>query len=134
MRGSPRYAAGWPRPFGAIHAWYCRAVSCRWFASYLVDPHGSGGSSAPADPASYSPEGHARFYEEVRAALGLDEVILIGHSFGATTALTYAALFPNVADRVIAIAAFGMGTEVDESQGGAAAVEMGQDARASRGV
>ena len=58
-----------------------------WFASYLVDPHGSGGSSAPADSASYSPEGHAHFYEEVRAALGLDEVILIGHSFGATTAL-----------------------------------------------
>jgi proline iminopeptidase len=95
-----------------------------WFASYLVDPHGSGGSSAPADPASYSPEGHAHFYEEVRAALGLDEVILIGHSFGATTALTYAALFPEVVDRVIAIAAFGMGTGVDESQGGTAAVEM----------
>ncbi len=95
-----------------------------WFASYLVDPHGSGGSSAPADSASYSPEGHARFYEQVRAALGLDEVILVGHSFGATTALTYAALFPNVVDRVIAIAAFGLGTEVDESQGGTAAVEM----------
>ena len=95
-----------------------------WFASYLIDPHGSGGSSAPADTDSYSPEGHARFYDEVRAALGLSEVIVIGHSFGATTALTYAALFPEVVSRVIAIGAFGMGTETDEGEGAAAALEM----------
>ena len=62
--------------------------------AYLVDPHGSGSSTPPPDPASYSPEGHARFYEEVRRALGLSKVVVLGHSFGATTALTYAALFP----------------------------------------
>jgi pimeloyl-ACP methyl ester carboxylesterase len=28
--------------------------------SYLIDPHGSGSSTPPADPAEYSPEGHAR--------------------------------------------------------------------------
>jgi proline iminopeptidase len=62
--------------------------------SYLIDPHGSGSSTPPASPASYSPEGHARFYEEVRQALALPEVVVLGHSFGATTALTYAALYP----------------------------------------
>src|SRR5262249_48071353 len=70
-------------------------TSARLFAdvlqSHLIDPHGSGGSTAPADPADYSPEGHARYYEEVRQALGLGEVVVFGHSFGATTALTYAA-------------------------------------------
>lgn len=59
--------------------------------SYLIDPPGSGSSTPPPDPAGYSPDGHARFYEEVRRALGLVEVVVLGHSFGATTALTYAA-------------------------------------------
>jgi proline iminopeptidase len=68
--------------------------------SYLIDPHGSGRSSPPGDPMAYSPEGHAAFYEEVRRALGLHEVLLVGHSFGATTALTYSALFPNADSRV----------------------------------
>jgi len=62
--------------------------------SYLIDPHGSGSSTPPADAAHYSPEGHARFYEQVRQALALPKVVVLGHSFGATTALTYAALFP----------------------------------------
>ncbi|MGH8835162.1 MAG: alpha/beta fold hydrolase [Actinomycetes bacterium] len=59
--------------------------------SYLIDPHGSGSSTPPDDPADYSAEGHARFYEEVRRELGLPAVVVLGHSFGATTALTYAA-------------------------------------------
>ncbi len=62
--------------------------------SYLIDPHGSGSSTPPASAADYSPEGHARFYEEVREALGPPDVVVLGRSFGATTALTYAALFP----------------------------------------
>ena len=40
------------------------------FAVHLIDPHGSGGSSPPDDPAAYDHLGHARFYEEVRRALG----------------------------------------------------------------
>jgi pimeloyl-ACP methyl ester carboxylesterase len=50
--------------------------------SYLIDPHGSGRSTPPADPAEYSPAGHAAFHEEVRQALGLDEVVVLGWSFG----------------------------------------------------
>ncbi len=73
--------------------------------SYLIDPHGSGSSTPPADPADYSPEGHARFYEEVRQALALPEVVVLGHSFGATTALTYAALFPASTQACVAVAA-----------------------------
>src|ERR1022692_1777617 len=54
--------------------------------SYLIDPHGSGSSTPPADPADYSPEGHARFYEEARRALALPQVAVLGPSSGATPA------------------------------------------------
>ena len=77
--------------------------------SYPIDPHGSGSSTPPAGPAGYSPEGHARFYEQVRQALALPDVVVLGHSFGATTALTYAALFPESTAMCVAVAAFGNG-------------------------
>ena len=92
--------------------------------SHLIDPHGSGGSTAPADPADYSPQGHARFYEDVRVALGLGPVTVFGHSFGGTTALTYASAYPDVVTRCIAAAAFGVGAERDGAEGGAADAEM----------
>lgn len=98
--------------------------------SHLIDPHGSGGSTPPADPADYSADGHAHFYEEVRVALGLERVIVFGHSFGATTALTYAARFPESTDRCIAVSPLGVGTEHDDAEGGAAETEM--DAALSR--
>jgi proline iminopeptidase len=88
--------------------------------SYLIDPHGSGSSTPPADPAGYSPEGHARFYEQVRQALALPEVVVLGHSFGATTALTYAALFPQSTASCVAVAAFGIGPDADTQDGGEA--------------
>src|SRR5579862_258922 len=50
--------------------------------SFLIDPHGSGGSTPPTDTSGYSPEGHAAFYDEVRRALALDRVTILGHSFG----------------------------------------------------
>ncbi len=91
--------------------------------SYLIDPHGSGSSTPPADPAGYSPEGHARFYEEVRQALALPDVVVLGHSFGATTALTYAALYPRSTAKCVAVAAFGIGPDADAQQGGEAGAE-----------
>ena len=77
--------------------------------SYLIDPHGSGRSTSPRDASVYSPEGHAVFYDEVRHALDLGEVLLLGESLGATTALTYAALFPEQVNGCIAVSAFGVG-------------------------
>jgi pimeloyl-ACP methyl ester carboxylesterase len=91
--------------------------------THLIDPHGSGGSTPPTDPAGYSPEGHARFYEGVRRALGLGPVVVFGHSFGATTALTYSAMYPDSVIACIAVGAFGIGEEQDEAAGGEAAAE-----------
>jgi pimeloyl-ACP methyl ester carboxylesterase len=92
--------------------------------SYLIDPHGSGTSTPPADPADYSPEGHARFYEEVRQALGLPRVVVLGHSFGATTALTYASLFPQGTRVCVAVAGFGIGPDADAREGGETGAEF----------
>src|SRR6266704_4499022 len=71
-------------------------------------------------PAGYSPDGHARFYEQVRQALALPKVLVLGHSFGATTALTYAALFPESTAMCVAVAAFGIGPDTDAREGGEA--------------
>ena len=116
LPGGPGFASAYMRGTAELFA--------DVFESHLIDPHGSGGSSPPPDPAAYSPEGHARFYEEVRSALGLGPVTVFGHSFGGTTALTYAALFPGSVRRCIAAGAFGMGTEHDKAEGGESAAEM----------
>jgi proline iminopeptidase len=110
--GGPGFAASYMRRDAELFA--------DTLQSFLVDPHGSGASTPPMDPAGYSPEGHARFYDEVRQRLGLDVVCVLGHSFGATTALTYAALFPHSVERCIAVSAYGIGTDIDSSEGGGA--------------
>jgi len=110
LPGGPGFAAAYMRGDARLFA--------DALQSFLIDPHGSGESTAPTDLADYTPEGHARFYEEVRQALGLESVCVLGHSFGGTTALTYAALFPLHVERCIAVAAFGIGTDVDASSGG----------------
>jgi pimeloyl-ACP methyl ester carboxylesterase len=116
LPGGPGFSSGYMRGTARLFA--------DVLESHLIDPHGSGGSTPPSDPADYSPEGHVRFYEEVREALGLGRVTVFGHSFGATTALTYAALQPDVVERCVAVGALGVGPEHDEVEGGEAAVEM----------
>jgi proline iminopeptidase len=93
------------------------------FAVYLIDPHGSGGSSPPSDPSEYDHLGHARFYDRVRQALEIEHATIMGISFGATVALTYAALFPDATTRCVAIAARVLG---EEGQGEDAGAEMEQ--------
>jgi pimeloyl-ACP methyl ester carboxylesterase len=94
------------------------------FASYLIDPHGTGDSTPPAGVREYDHLGTARFYDEVRRALGLDRVSVLGVSFGGTVALTYAARYPEATVRCMAVSAFGLGTETDAAEGGAAEAEM----------
>jgi proline iminopeptidase len=116
LPGGPGLAAGYMRSTAEL-------FSDTW-RSYLIDPHGSGGSTPPADPAQYSPAGHVEFYEQVREALGLPALTVVGHSFGATTTITYAALRTQAVTRAIALAPLGVGTETDEAEGGEAAAEM----------
>jgi pimeloyl-ACP methyl ester carboxylesterase len=93
------------------------------FTSYLIDPHGSGDSTPPADMSEYDHLGTARFYDEVRRALGLDTVSVAGVSYGGTVALTFAARYPEATVRCMAVSAFGLGTETDAAEGGEAEAE-----------
>jgi proline iminopeptidase len=115
FQGGPGFSANLLRDDAAL-------VADR-FAVYLIDPHGSGGSTPPSEPAQYDHVGHARFYDAVRRALGLKRVTVMGISFGSVVALTYAALFSDVAERCIAISARAVG---EEDQGADAEQEMEQ--------
>jgi pimeloyl-ACP methyl ester carboxylesterase len=90
-----------------------------FFTVHLIDPHGSGGSTPPADPNDYSPLGTARFYDEVRQALGFDRVAVAGHSFGGTTAITYAATFSDVVDRCVCVNGLATGETVQDEKAAA---------------
>jgi pimeloyl-ACP methyl ester carboxylesterase len=89
------------------------------YAVYLIDPAGSGGSTPPADPAQYDHLGHARFYEEVRVALGVGPATIMGISFGGIVALTYAALYPDATSRCICVASRVVGEEIESEEAGA---------------
>jgi pimeloyl-ACP methyl ester carboxylesterase len=113
FQGGPGFSANLLRDDAAL-------LSDR-FAVHLIDPHGSGGSTPPADPSAYDHIGHARFYEAVREALGVGRVTVMGISFGSLVALTYSALFPEAVARCIAIAARAVG---EDEQGAEAQEEM----------
>jgi proline iminopeptidase len=114
--GGPGFAAAYMRADAELFA--------DTLESFLIDPHGSRGSTSPIEASSYSPEGHAAFYDEVRRALGLDRVTILGHSFGATTALAYSALFPEKVDACVAVAPFGIGPDSGAAEAGAAGEEF----------
>jgi proline iminopeptidase len=113
FQGGPGFSAALLRPEALLLA--------DDFAVYLVDPAGSGGSTAPSDPSQYDHTGHARFYEEVRLALDVGPATIMGTSFGGIVALTYAALYPEATTRCISVAARAVGEEVEGEE---AAEEM----------
>jgi proline iminopeptidase len=55
----------------------------------FYDQLGCGGSDRPDDPTLWSRERFAREISSVRESLGLDEVVLYGHSWGAILAVDY---------------------------------------------
>jgi proline iminopeptidase len=73
------------------------------FSCYLIDAPGCGGSSPPGRRDDYDHLGHVRFFEEVRAALGLGPLTLMGHSWGGLIALVYAALVPDAVRRCVVV-------------------------------
>jgi proline-specific peptidase len=71
------------------------------FELILVDPRGTGGTPRPADPRAYAIEDYVGDLEELRAALGLDELDLLGHSHGGVVAMAYAAAYPQRVRRLV---------------------------------
>ena len=66
----------------------------------LYDQSGCGASASPTDLSRYTPDRYVTELEALRAALGFDRVVLLGHSWGGMLAPAYAAAHP---DRVAAL-------------------------------
>lgn len=76
----------------------------------LYDQLGGGRSECPADPSLWTLGRFTREVEEVRQALGLKEVHLLGHSFGGTLAADYLATFPRAGIRSVVFSSPGIST------------------------
>jgi proline iminopeptidase len=72
----------------------------------LIDARGSGRSTAPKDPHAYTLDDYANDLDAVIAALGVERVHVIGHSWGGLPALAYAIARP---ERVISLTLLGGG-------------------------
>ncbi len=84
-------------------------------AWHLIDPPGTGGTTSATD---YSISGHADFYREVASTLGLDRVVVFGHSYSGTVAPTFAATYPEITLGCLLVAPPVVGTDIDEAEGG----------------
>jgi proline iminopeptidase len=83
------------------------------FCCYLIDAPGCGGSTPPAERRDWDHLGHARFFDEVRQALGLGPVTVMGHSWGGLIALTYATLVPAAVARCMVVDGYAGDSSVD---------------------
>ncbi len=71
------------------------------FELVLLDPRGTGESDRPADPRAYATEDYVADLEELRLHLGLDRLLLLGHSHGGVVAQAYAARHPGRVERLV---------------------------------
>jgi pimeloyl-ACP methyl ester carboxylesterase len=67
----------------------------------LLQPRGTDGSDAPADPGAYQFADYVDDVEELRDHLGLERMNLFGHSHGGMVAQAYAARHPDRVERLI---------------------------------
>lgn len=95
IEGGPGLPAHLARPDVAL-------ISDR-FLCYLVNAPGCGRTSPPSEPGGYGLDGHVRFFDEVRRALGLGSVTVMGHSWGGLVAVAYAAAVPDAVRRLVVI-------------------------------
>src|SRR3954470_23996268 len=82
----------------------------RRYTVIAPDLLGHGQSAKPR--ADYSVGGYAHGMRELRAVLGVDQVNVIGHSFGGGVAMQFAYQFPERTERLMLVASGGLGPEV----------------------
>ena len=95
------------------------------FTLILLNPRGSEGSDRPTDPRAYEIADYVSDVDELREHLGLERMLLLGHSHGGVVAAAYAAAHPDRVERLVlasTLARFG-----DEQH---AAMEAGMKAKA----
>jgi pimeloyl-ACP methyl ester carboxylesterase len=97
------------------------------FTLVLLNPRGTGASDRPADPHCYQVDDYVADLEELRAHLGLEAMLLLGHSHGGVVAQAYAATHPGRVRRLVlasTLARFGPEQE--------AAMRAGMDRRSGQ--
>jgi proline-specific peptidase len=71
------------------------------FTLVLLDPRGTGGSDRPADPRAYTTDDYVADLDELREHLGLERMLLLGHSHGGVVAAAYASAHPDRVERLV---------------------------------
>jgi len=71
------------------------------FTLVLLNPRGSEGSDRPSDPRAYATEDYVADLEELRRHLGVERMLLLGHSHGGVVAQAYAATHPDRVERLV---------------------------------
>jgi pimeloyl-ACP methyl ester carboxylesterase len=71
------------------------------FTLVLLNPRGSEGSDRPADRRAYETTDYVSDLDELRGHLGLERMLLLGHSHGGVVAAAYAAAHPDRVERLV---------------------------------
>jgi len=71
------------------------------FTLVLLDPRGTGGSDHPADARAYDTADYVADLDELREHLGLERMLLLGHSHGGVVAAAYGAAHPERVEKLV---------------------------------
>jgi proline-specific peptidase len=71
------------------------------FTLALLNPRGTEGSDRPSDPRAYTTEDYVGDLQEFRSHLGLERMLLLGHSHGGVVAQAYAARHHERVERLV---------------------------------
>ncbi len=71
------------------------------FTLVMLNPRGTEGSDPPDDRRAYATEDYVADLDELRAHLGLERLLLLGHSHGGVVAQAYAARHPGRVERLV---------------------------------
>lgn len=85
-----------------------RVIAADGYRAILFEPRGTGRSAAAlADEEQLTVAGSVADLEALRAAVGAERVVLIGHSFGGAVAQAYAAVHPDRIARLVLLDSVG---------------------------
>lgn len=97
---------GW-RSEGLVWKDIAEKISSQGFAVYMLDLPGFGSSPKPKNP--FSVGDYADVVAEFIKKLKLNNVILIGHSFGGRVAIKLLAMYPDSAEKLVLVDSAGVG-------------------------
>jgi proline iminopeptidase len=81
------------------------------------------------DPVGYGPERDVRDLEALRARLGLDRMVLVGHSYGGALAAAYLAAHPDRVERMVLVSPGPLDPADTSENGATAGLDAGRKAR-----